>query len=74
MSSERDKIEVRIIPLDVLTAVYSVDITPERTEGPAWENLQKTIAELAKGAEVVRDGSKKIGATIGEIAATIKAA
>jgi len=72
-ASEADKIETKIIPLDVLTAIYSVEIIPVRTEGPAWEQHRKIVGDLEKEAEIVRDELRKIGVTGGEIAAAIKA-
>lgn len=70
--SEEDKIKADFIPLDILSAVYSVDIVPVRMEDDVIENLRKTVDQFAKGADVVRDGLKKIGASVVEIAAAIK--
>lgn len=66
-------IDPQFVPLDVLSAIYAFETKPIRAEGPALDNLKRTIDELAKGAEAIADGVKKIGASVAEIAAAIKA-
>ena len=67
-----DKIENKFIPLDILSGIFSVDIVPVRMEDSMVNNIKKTVDDFAKGAEVVKDGIQKIGATVSEIAAAIK--
>ena len=68
-----EKQESKFIPVDILTAVHKIEIFPVRLEGQALDNLKKTISELEKGAEAIRDGIKTIGASVVEIIAAIKA-
>lgn len=71
--SEVQKQENKNIPLHILTAVHSVQAIPVRLEGPALDNIKRLVAELASGAEAIKDDLKKLGANLAEIAAAIKA-
>jgi hypothetical protein len=72
--SDVTKHEAKIIPLEILTATHSIKCIPTRLEGPALDNIKKTVGDFAKGIDAVKDDLKKIGAAIVEIAAAIKAA
>jgi hypothetical protein len=61
-----------IIPFEVLTAVAKIEPHARRCEDPAYERAKKTVEDLQKGVEVVKDGLKKIGASTAEIAAIVR--
>ena len=67
------KPESKILPLAILTAVYSVEVIPVRVEDDELDNLRRLVEQLSQGAKIVRDGLKDIGATVADIAAAIKA-
>lgn len=70
--SDRTDTSSGFIAIEVLTAVAAVKAEPRRCEGPALDTLKATIAELVKGAEVVKDGLQKMGASVAAIIAVLK--
>ena len=62
------------IPLVVLAATAQVELLARRGEGPALDDLQRTVSEIQAGVGILKDGIEKIGADIATIAAIIQAA
>lgn len=60
------------VPLEVMVLAARIECHPRRLEGPAIDSLARTVSEIRRGIDTVKDDLAAIGISVLEVASALR--